>query len=256
MANLPSVSSRAWLSWSLAEQGGFALAIKRANEAALIAEAVDHLVSRVYAYMALGIAYLRKGEINKSISNLERALNLSEEANLRMARAMVVGYLGRAYTIDNQATKAVEILSEVVHDAASMELLVDQGMRLVHLGEAYLRAGQWDRAISMAKLALQTAQDYSQCGARAWGEWLLGEIYSGPRTLEKGEGYYRTAIKLASELGMSPLVAQCHFSIGKAQADIGKGELAREHFSQAASMYRNLEMQIRVLETEAYLQGL
>src|SRR4029453_8995969 len=62
MANLPSVSARTWLSWSLAECGVFGLAMVRGDEGVFIAEAVDHLVSRVYAYMALGIVHLRKGD--------------------------------------------------------------------------------------------------------------------------------------------------------------------------------------------------
>jgi tetratricopeptide (TPR) repeat protein len=56
MANLPSVSARTWLSWSLAERGDFALALTRGDEGVYIAEAVDHLVSRIYAYMAVPTA--------------------------------------------------------------------------------------------------------------------------------------------------------------------------------------------------------
>src|SRR5205823_3058911 len=40
MANLPSVSARTWLSWSLAERGDFGPALTRAEEAVYIAEAV------------------------------------------------------------------------------------------------------------------------------------------------------------------------------------------------------------------------
>ena len=51
MANLPSVSARTWLSWTLAERGEFEIALTRGDEAIYIAETVDHLVSRIYAYM-------------------------------------------------------------------------------------------------------------------------------------------------------------------------------------------------------------
>src|SRR4029434_10277177 len=96
MAHLASVSALTWLSWSLAECGVFGLAMVRGDEGVFIAEAVDHLVSRVYAYMALGIVHLRKGDFAMAISTLQRAFHMSERADLRMCRATVAGYLGRA----------------------------------------------------------------------------------------------------------------------------------------------------------------
>jgi class 3 adenylate cyclase/tetratricopeptide (TPR) repeat protein len=242
MANLPSVSARAWLSWSLAEQGKFGLAIKCGTEAATIAETVDNLVSRIYSLMALGIAYLRRGDLDSALLNLESAFQLSAGGNLRMARVMVAGYLGQAYTLANRATEAVTILSEAVHDATGMDLMVDQAMRLAHLSEAFLHAGQLDRAISIADRALQTGSNYKQRAAVAWAHWVLGEVESHGERVEKAERHWRKAMVLASELGMPPLLAHCHFSIGRVQRSGEKSEQTRQHLIQAQDMYRNLEM--------------
>src|SRR6185436_6370549 len=178
MANLPSVSARTWLSWSLAERGEFGTAITRSQEAVYIADAVDHLISRIYGYLALGIAHLRKGDLAMAIANLERALQFSETQNLRMARAMVAGYLGRAYTLSNRPADAIAILKEAIDDAFGMEFMVDQALRLAHLGEAYLHAGYGDQAAAAAHRALDSALHYRESGAQAWTEWLLGEIGS------------------------------------------------------------------------------
>src|SRR5262245_29054498 len=142
MANLPSVSARAWLSWSLAERGEFEPALTRCDEGVYIAEAVDQFASRIYAYMGLGIVHLRKGSFDLAIQALERAYQLSEQADLRMARVTVAGYLGRAYTLTNQASRGIETLNEAIEAAAGMELMVDQASRLLHLGEAYLHNNQ------------------------------------------------------------------------------------------------------------------
>lgn len=206
MANLPSVSARTWLSWSLAERGEFEKAVARGDEAVNIAEAIDHVVSRIYAYMALGIVHLRKGDFDLAIQNLERAYQMSERANLRMARAMVAGYLGRTYTLTNQAPRAIEILDEAVAAAAGMELMVDQAMRLVHLGEAYLYIDQVKEATSIVQLALQNSLDYNQRGAGAWAHWLIGEINTRADNLGVAEDHYQKAMALASELGMAPLL--------------------------------------------------
>jgi tetratricopeptide (TPR) repeat protein len=224
MANLPSVSARAWLSWSLAERGEFELALTRCDEAVYIAEAVDQFASRIYAYMGLGIVHLRKASFEFAIQALERAYQLSEQADLRMARVTVAGYLGRAYTLTNRASKGIEILNEAVEAAAGMELMVDQPMRLLHLGEAYLHNNQVKQATSFANLAQEKALHYHQRGAAAWCHWLLGEINARSDHLGAAEDHYSQAMALASELGMAPLLAHCHFGLGKGHSRAGRND--------------------------------
>ena len=215
MANLPSVSARAWLSWSLAERGEFELALMRSDEAVYIADAIDQFATRIYAHMALGIVHLRKGAFDIAIQPLERAFQLSERADLRMARATVAGYLGRAYTFTNQVSRAIELLNQAVTAAADMELMVDQAMRMMHLGEAYLHDKQLEKATHMANLALQNALNYHQRGAAAWVHWLLGEINTHSDSRGAAKDHYSQAAALASQLGMAPLLEHCRIGLKK-----------------------------------------
>lgn len=251
MANLPSVGARTWLAWSLAERGEFQAAITRGQEAVFIANAVDHLISRIYGYLALGIAHLRKGDLPMAIANLERAFQFSQTQNTRMARTLVAGYLGRAYTLSNRPADAIEVLKEAVDDAFGMEFMVDQALRLAHLGEAYLRAGQHDLAASAAHRALDSALHYRESGAQAWSEWLLGEI--GTQRGEAPEDHYSRAIELASNLGMAPLLAHCHFSLGKECRRTQRPGLEREHLDAAVRLYRSLEMRLWLEQAEPLL---
>ena len=255
MANLPSVSARTWLSWSLAERGEFGTAITRSQEAVYIADAVDHLISRIYGYLALGIAHLRKGDLAMAIANLERALQFSETQNLRMARAMVAGYLGRAYTLSNRPADAIAILKEAIDDAFGMEFMVDQALRLAHLGEAYLHAGYGDQAAAAAHRALDSALHYRESGAQAWTEWLLGEIGSRAGRGEAPEDHYRKAIELASGLGMAPLLAHCHFGLGRELRRARLPQRSREHLAEAVKLYRSLDMRLWLEPAEALLSG-
>jgi len=255
MANLPSVSARTWLSWSLAERGEFGTAITRSQEAVYIADAVDHLISRIYGYLALGIAHLRKGDLAMAIANLERALQFSETQNLRMARAMVAGYLGRAYTLSNRPADAIALLKDVIDDAFGMEFMVDQALRLVHLGEAYLYAGYTDQAAAAAHRALDSALHYREGGAQAWTEWLLGEIGSRAGRGDAPEDHYRKAIELASGLGMTPLLAHCHFGLGRELRRARHPQRSREHLADAVKLYRSLDMRLWLEPAEALLSS-
>jgi hypothetical protein len=123
-----------------------------------------------------------------------------------------------------------------------MEQMVDQAMRLVHLGEAWLHIGQVEQATGVAHLALRNSLDHHQRGTAAWTYWSLGEINARVDDLEATEGHYGKAMALASELGMAPLQAHCHFGLGKGHGRAGKNERSREHLLAAADIYRNLEM--------------
>ena len=247
MANLPSVSARTWLSWALAERGDFATAIARSQEGVYIADAVDHLISRIYGYMALGITQLRKGDLAAAISNLQRAFQFSEKENLRMCRAMVGGYLGRAYTLSNRANEAVTILKQAVDDAAGMDLMVDQALRLAHLAEAYLLAGRPDEAMHEAHRALDSALNYHERGAQAWTQWVLGEIHARGADAEAAQGHYRKSVDLAAATGMRPLLAHCRLGLAR----VTKPAEAREHRAAAVDLYRALDMPFWLGQAEA-----
>ena len=66
---------------------------------------------------------------------------------------------------------------------------------------------------------------------------------------------YREALALAGELGMRPLVAHCHFGLGKFIGRIGKREQARQHLSTATTMYRDMDMRFWLEQAERELRG-
>jgi hypothetical protein len=91
-----------------------------------------------------------------------------------------------------------------------------------------------EQAISVARAALQNSLDYDQRGATAWAQWLFGEINTRADKSAEAQSHYRNAMMLASELGMAPLLAHCHFSLGKAYSPASGNEHGREHLVAAA----------------------
>jgi len=124
---------------------------------------------------------------------------------------------------------------------------------LAHLGEAYLLANRPKDALSLAERGLALASERGHRGSEAWSRRLLGEIASGPDGLAvaTAEVHYASAIGLASELGMRPLVAHCHLGLGKLYRRTGKHEQARDHLAAAATMYREMGMTYWLEKAEA-----
>jgi hypothetical protein len=74
---------------------------------------------------------------------------------------------------------------------------------------------------------------------------LLGDIATHPDRFdaEVAEAHYRKALAYAEPRGMRPLIAHCHLGLGKLFRRTGKRDLAQQHLTTAAMMYREVEMQ-------------
>ena len=67
---------------------------------------------------------------------------------------------------------------------------------------------------------------------------------------------YRQALALATELGMRPLVAHCHFGRGRLHRQTEHRQQARETLTTATTMYCEMGMQFWLEQTEAELRAL
>jgi tetratricopeptide (TPR) repeat protein len=90
---------------------------------------------------------------------------------------------------------------------------------------------------------------------------VLGDVHAHePAKTEKGgveqaADSYRQALALATELGMRPLLAHCHFGLGKLYRQTNKREQAREHFTTATTMYRDMDMQFWLEQAEVEISS-
>jgi len=105
-------------------------------------------------------------------------------------------------------------------------------------------AGRLQEAHALAEPALALARQHQERGNEAYALRLLGEIAARrePPEAEPAETFYHQALALADELGMRPLVAHCHFGLGKFYRRTGKREQALEHLTTATTMYREMGM--------------
>jgi tetratricopeptide (TPR) repeat protein len=74
-----AASSRAWLSYCLAELGAFTEGLARATEGLRLAEIVNYPFTMVEACYGVSMVYLRQGNVQRAIPMLERALSLCQD---------------------------------------------------------------------------------------------------------------------------------------------------------------------------------
>jgi len=237
--------SHSWLALALSNLGRFVEASSHAQEALRIAEGADHPYTLAEALTCVGGVALARGDFDQAIDALERARALTRQWNFRPWA--VLARLGYACALSGRADEGRRLLEDVIQDATTMSSMgVGRAMQLAWLGETYLLEGRLDDAFERTQQAVSLAQRHQERSHEAWSLRLLGEIVSRPDhpDVEKVEGYYHDALTLASELGMRPLVAHCHFHLGRLCRKADQQERAREHLTTATTMYREMGMRL------------
>jgi len=243
-AALPSVFSRAYLIRCFAELGEFAEGIARGEEAVQIAEAADQLVDLIGAYSAIGGLYLRKGDLQKAASVLERCLALPGTRDHPYWSPVIAPSLGAVYALSGRVAEALPLLEQAVEQSASMQIRGGHSLRVAWLSEACFLAGRQEEAIQLAERALDLSREHKERGYEGWVLRLLGEIaaHCAPPGVEKAEASYRSAIALADESGMRPLLAHCHLGLSVLSRQSGRIEQGRAELSVAIELFHSMAM--------------
>jgi class 3 adenylate cyclase/tetratricopeptide (TPR) repeat protein len=251
---LPSVFSRTWLVWCLAELGAFDEGRAIGQEAIQIAEVLKQPWDLLAAYRGVGLLFLSQGEIQAAIACFERCLGLCREWDISGWFAIIASQLGYTYALSGRMSEALPLLEQAVGQAPSKRSVYHSRL-LGYLSEAYLLDGRPDDALPLAVSALEIASSRQERGFQAYALRLVGLIaaqHDRPNAHE-AETYYRQALALADGLGMRPLQAHCHLGLGTLYAKIDRCEQARTELSAAITLYRTMDMTFWLPQAEAAL---
>jgi tetratricopeptide (TPR) repeat protein len=235
------IYSRACLACCLAELGEFQEGLACSVEAMRMAEETDRSYALVHACFGSGIVSVRMGDLGAAIARLEHALTLCRRQEFPLVAAANASVLGYAYALTGRLAAAVPLLEDAV-ERLSGNLRV-AALPMVYLGESYLLAGRSADAIAMVNRALELAAQRKELGYQGWALRLRAEIaaHGEPADVDRAEESYRDAIALATELGMSPLRAQCHLGLGRCYRRAGRNDKARAELSAAVDLFRAME---------------
>jgi tetratricopeptide (TPR) repeat protein len=240
----------------LAERGEFDEGNTIGQEAIHLAEAADHPFSLALACWGLAYLYDRRGEFDAAVRLLEQGLALSREWNLTVLSPRLTGFLGSAYARSQRVVEGLPLLHQALKEMEALGIGGYHSLLVVDLGEACFLADRLDEAHAAASRALSLARSRGERGHEAWALRLLGDIAARrePAGVDEAETYYRDACTLANELGMRPLMAHCHFGLGKLYRCMADGAKGQEHLAAAVLMYREMDMGFWLAQAEGALR--
>ncbi len=243
------------MGWCLAELGEFASASAADDEGIRIAEAVGQPYSLVVAYFGAGHVQLVKGEFARSLFWLERSLDLCRGENFAYLFGWVASSLGQVYAHIGRIAEGAALLRQSLEQSTAMKIMARYPRLETLLGEMHLLALEHDEALAVTLHAIELTRTHGQRGVEAEALRILGDIKvtADPPDPDAAAAAYRSALALAEDLEARPLVAHCHLGLGKLCGRIGQSELAREHLTTAATLYRVMDMGYWLAQVDAAL---
>jgi tetratricopeptide (TPR) repeat protein len=257
LTGFPAVVVRFYLAAVLAEHGEFDEGIAHGQEGIRIDEELEYPYALASICWSLAYLYSIRGDFQHAVRLLERGLALARDWNLFWS-PIATGGLGYVSALSGRIAESFPLLQQAYQTLESMGMTQYSSLVLRHLGEASLLAGRLDEATEFAGQVLTLARERGQRSYEGWALRLLGEIAShrDPPDVEQAEHEYGEALSLATELGMRPLVAHCHFGLGKLYYRTGDRAKAQEHLTTATTMYREMGMTFWLEKAEAEISGL
>jgi class 3 adenylate cyclase/tetratricopeptide (TPR) repeat protein len=242
---LPSIGSRAYLGWCLAMLGDFASAIDIIEEGVRVAESAQHPYSTMGMYRCAAMPAFFQGRFEEAITWLERSQDLHHRGNVPVLGPFFASFLGEAYARCGRLEQGLPLVEQAAEQLGSMRMMAVYSPTLVSLSTVYGLAGRPADALQSAERALLLSRTHKQRGVEADTLRILGDIHARqvPSNVEAADRCYREALSLASELGMRPLLAHCHFGLGNLYHGAGKRKEAQDHLIAATTMYREMNMQ-------------
>jgi class 3 adenylate cyclase/tetratricopeptide (TPR) repeat protein len=217
LSGLPYSGACALAAQCLVEMGEGQRALELLRRGERVAQAADHLYSKVPLAIAHGHLLLYQGEPTEIIRLLEPIVAICRENKFVGQTMRALTILGHGYALAGRASDAVPLLKEAIELQETAGAFVDRAWWVRTLGEIYRRAGQLDDAETTARTALEFARHHGETGNEAWIHALFGNIASDRGEVETARRHFEEARKLADTLGMRPLVASCQVGLGAAR---------------------------------------
>ena len=258
MAGIPVVFSCGHLSWSLAELGQFPEAIAAWQQAVQLAEEVKHPFSEAFAKYCGGFLYLRKGEVERAIAQLEPGLSLCRSMNARLELPFVAAFLGLAYAYVGRQSDGIAMAEQAVEQMESLKIVSGRSWIVGLLGYTYLLGGQLDKAIDLTRRANDLARSHGEPGWTAWTSYVIGLIRfaEGDGSFDKAIEVFTESMEIAQPLQLRPLLARIDLCLGQLHRRARNVDQARRHLTSAQSLLREMQMPMWLQKAEAELQAL
>ncbi len=172
------------------------------------------------------------GDVIGSITDYEKALQLSLENKSRYQEGVALGNLGIAYGDLGKAHKAIEFSEKALLVAREIGDKLNEGNWLGNLGNTYAASGDTRKAIVFYEQGLAVAQEISNRRVEGANLCNLGTAYANMGDARKAIEFYEQALKIHHEIGDRAGEAADFGNLGNRYLELADADRALESYEQ------------------------
>ena len=205
------------------ELGNTVLALENYNQAPLLLNNKDHHPAQKGVILNnIASAYLRLGEIHKSLKYFMQSLEIHNSAGPRQAIARVLSNIGQIYTHLGEWGKALEYLEQSLAVREEIGDAIGNAVTLNSIGKIYDSMGEFNRALDHYQNSLAIRHEKGDREGEVTVLINIGSIYGYWGKLEIAVDHYLDAL----------------INIGAAYNDLDDTEHALQYFEEVLLIYQ------------------
>ncbi|GAB4557167.1 MAG: hypothetical protein Kow0047_01300 [Anaerolineae bacterium] len=241
------------LGTSYIQCGQFGHAVDELNRSLELMEEAGDLHSAACVYQDLGTTYEALGQVDRSLQFFEMALRYWEHAEMSWGLVNALNSIGVTYYLRGEYDKAKKTLETAMERARASGATRIEAYILSSLGDLYRDQGHIGEAIEAFQRSLEIAQEVNEGFIRVYSLVGLGDTYRLAGQLERTFDLLRLAESTARDHQSSYELGLCHLALGIYHAERGELSRARERLMKAQRAFQGSQAQRELGRTELQL---
>lgn len=183
-----------------------------------LAESTNFKKGIALACLTKGVALESKGNYSEALRCHLKALQLSEELNLKGLSGNCYGNIGVVYSSLGNYKKAIEFFEKALAIAETYGVSATAGM-LTNLSDTYTKEGDFNRALQYGVKALQISRDERDSSGVAISLFNMAEIYEKTGKPDQSLTLLKESMNISVRIGDREGISHCLNLMAKLYAD-------------------------------------
>jgi predicted ATPase len=204
-------------------------ALKKGNEALMLAQALSHPVSLAFVETFVGVVHQLRGEVRAAQETAEGVVALSAERGLTERLAWVTSLSGWALAEQGRNEEGITQIQEGLAASRATGTELRRPYFLTLLAEAYMETGRLDDGLSALAEALAAADEHENRAFEAEMHRLKGELLlkQDDSNAAEAQNCFERAIEIARKQSAKSLEVRATMSLARLLSQQGHREQAR-----------------------------
>lgn len=194
--------------WAHLKKGGYQLSEDIFDEELCCAKKFGSQREIARAHHNVGTVALQKGEFDKAIEHLEKAVNIFDEIEECLMLSKSYNNLGVLYLRKHNIDRALEYGKKSLKELEKVGDIQGIAMNLNNMGIIYTTIGDFDKALECHEKSMEIKKEIGDKQGMAESHTNLGLLSEKRGELDEAIGDYKKGLKLSRDIGDKRIIAE------------------------------------------------